>query len=121
MMTTLITSIYSTTQISELPIELQHSILNHLTFRECIQCTKVSKSWAVMILSWQKMWQCLSTQEKHRIVPHLLPYKNFISGSSVKRIYIDRFGSDPAYWPSVVDFLVDQQCNAIQEGNYIHI
>ncbi|KAG2225765.1 hypothetical protein INT45_011433 [Circinella minor] len=107
--------ITTTTQLPELPVEIQHSILNHLTFRECIQCTSVSRSWRFMVLNRQKMWECISTRDKHTIVPQLLAYKDHINGSFVKRIYINRF-SNPKHWPMVVDFLTAQQCNAIKEG-----
>ncbi|KAI7856818.1 hypothetical protein BDC45DRAFT_502385 [Circinella umbellata] len=108
------TTTTTTTQLPELPVEIQHSILNHLTFRECIQCTSVSRSWRFMVLNRQKMWECISTRDKHTIVPQLLSYKNHINGSFVKQIYINRF-SNPKQWPMVVDFLTAQQCNAIKE------
>ena len=107
----------TTTQLPELPIEIQHSILNYLTFRECIRCTIVSRSWRFMLLNRQKMWECLSTHDKHTIVPQLVPYKNYINGSSVKRIHINRF-SNPEQWPMLVDFLRAQQCNTLEEGIY---
>ncbi|KAI9488701.1 hypothetical protein BDB00DRAFT_31533 [Zychaea mexicana] len=67
-----------------------------------------------MILCRHDMWQNLSTDDQHTIVPHLLPYRRYIEASSVKRVHLGEFAED--CWPSVAKFLlVELKCDAIQD------
>ncbi|KAI9488700.1 hypothetical protein BDB00DRAFT_942124 [Zychaea mexicana] len=59
------------------------------------------------------MWQNLSTDDQHTIVPHLVPYRRYIEASSVKRVHLGEFAED--CWPSVANFvLAELKCDAIQ-------
>ncbi|KAI9488693.1 hypothetical protein BDB00DRAFT_932523 [Zychaea mexicana] len=107
-------TINETNRLPSLPTEIQDPILTLLTFRERIRCSTVCKSWQAMILCRHDMWQNLSTDDQHTIVPHLVPYRRYIEASSVRRVHLGEFAED--CWPSVAKFLlVELKCDAIQD------
>ncbi|KAI8139023.1 hypothetical protein BJV82DRAFT_673126 [Fennellomyces sp. T-0311] len=100
-------------QLPCLPFEIQDTILRNLTFRECVLLSAVCKTWRSMVLNWQGMWSTLSTKDNHDIASALVPYRAFITSTSVNRVYLDTELNK--HLEAVIDFLATQQCTAIQK------
>ncbi|KAI9495804.1 hypothetical protein BDB00DRAFT_193766 [Zychaea mexicana] len=106
--------------LSTLPSDIQHIVFSHLTFKERWHYASVCNDWRSAILEWQGMWESLSMDDGHNIVPDLLPYRSCIRGSVVKQIRVQA-SYDRDHSTAVINFLTDLKCDAIEEGTYNNI
>ncbi|KAI9466398.1 hypothetical protein BDB00DRAFT_880680 [Zychaea mexicana] len=100
--------------LSTLPSDIQHIVFSHLTFKERWHYASVCNDWRSAILEWQGMWESLSMDDGHNIVPDLLPYRSCIRGSVVKQIRVQA-SYDRDHSTAVINFLTDLNCDAIEE------
>ena len=64
--------------LPSLPLEIRDEIFQYLSYKEHWTLAAVCKSWRILILNWQPLWDCLPVNERCPIFPDLLPYSSFI-------------------------------------------
>ncbi|KAI9485060.1 hypothetical protein BDB00DRAFT_942732 [Zychaea mexicana] len=108
--------------LPELPSEIWHKIYSKLTFRECIRCTRVCRSWRSKILSWSGLWHEISNEHGYQSISTLQPYTPYLVSSAVQRFRINTHGGqqrsprDKAIHAMVtLNFLIEHNCNSIKE------
>ncbi|KAI8150037.1 hypothetical protein BJV82DRAFT_573240 [Fennellomyces sp. T-0311] len=99
--------------LTTLPLEIQHAIANCLTARDSWQCSAVSRSWRSLFLSNDCVWEKLSTEGKHNIVPELLPYRQCIRSSAVK--ILDAKVKESSHLQEIIKFLDSVPCRSVKK------
>ncbi|KAI8141465.1 hypothetical protein BJV82DRAFT_177093 [Fennellomyces sp. T-0311] len=117
--------------LSRLPQEIQSSIFSHLSLRERISCTAVSKYWRVSILNSQKTWHTL-TDEPHglyELYQVISKYQQYIQETDVREIVltgrsnsllIDRIPTINLNMIRLMHFLASLKCRSIEKGMLSH-
>ncbi|KAI9493703.1 hypothetical protein BDB00DRAFT_822192 [Zychaea mexicana] len=110
--------------LNAMPIEILHKIFSHLTFRDCIRCTGVSKRIRQIILKWPRLVHTLSNERcRHNLSQVMIPYLQHVNGLGVHAIELtaDRITSDLPLRANqeliqFMDMLEYWQCYAIKQA-----
>ncbi|KAI9499674.1 hypothetical protein BDB00DRAFT_866534 [Zychaea mexicana] len=76
-------------------------IFSHLSFRERIRCTRVSRSWRLFLLSWPDLWHTIADRYVN-LDTNLLPYLAYFSAKHVRTVRIPEFSQQS------VQFFINQ-------------
>lgn len=99
--------------VTILPHELLDQVFSRLSWSQCIQCTRVARSWrSFLLFQWNGLWHSLSDLECS-LPNDLLPYTSYIQGNDVRSLHIHRRQTAKS---DVLCFLINQGCCSIRQG-----
>ena len=93
--------------VGQLSYDVLGLIFGHLSFRERIRCTRVSKAWRLYLLSWPNLWNDISDSHCN-LDTNLIPYLPYFSGKHVRTVRIPEHSDQP------IQFLINQRCRYIE-------
>lgn len=100
------------------PYELLDQVFSKLSWSQCIQCTRVARSWrSFLLLQWNGLWSSLSDLECS-LPNDLIPYTSYIHGNDVHSLQIHRRQTAKS---DVLCFLINKGCHSIRQGNCMYI
>ncbi|KAI9257322.1 hypothetical protein BDA99DRAFT_516140 [Phascolomyces articulosus] len=106
-----------------IPQEIWHVIFSKLTFRECIRCTGVNRSWRSAVFGWPGLWYEISNEIGFDTIQQLQPYTPYFNANAVQRFgWIMHANHQQSRRDKMfqvmatINFLKDQQCNNIKEA-----
>ncbi|KAI9263435.1 hypothetical protein BDA99DRAFT_559972 [Phascolomyces articulosus] len=93
--------------VQRLTYDVLDIIFSHLSFRERIRSTRVSKGWRCFLLTWPDLWNTIADHHVN-LDTNLLPYLPYFRGQYVRTVRMPEFSQQSTR------FLINQSCRYIE-------